>query len=134
MKQKFSLVILYLITCTLAAQTLKSDGYTISLNNIESESGTMTILETTYDYKQYTGMYTIEKGGAEIVQQSFSTLQLKKNAVSVNIKNKRGYGNTVSYDYDTKKMEYQYKKFKIKKPKNINDIILNAILIYVKAD
>mgnify|MGYP000359356568 CR=1 FL=1 len=36
---------------------------------------------------------------------------------NLNIKNKSGYGNTVTYYYDSKRMEYRYEKYKIKKPK-----------------
>ncbi len=134
MKQKISLVILCLIACTLSAQTLSSDGYTVTINNVKSETGTMNMGGTTYNYKEYTGNYVIEKDGLKIAKQSFSSLQLNDGAVNVNIKNKAGNGNTITYDYSTKRMEYQYNKFKIKKPKNTNDIILNAILIYAKAD
>ena len=134
MKQNAFLIILCLITSILSAQTLTSDGFIISISNIKSETGTTNMAGTTYNYNEYTGNYTIEKDGVLIAKQSFSSLQLNNGAVNVNIKNKAGYSNTVTYDYDSKRMEYRYEKYKIKKPKNTYDIILNAILIYAKTD
>jgi hypothetical protein len=136
MKLNASLLILCLISCSsVFAQQLKSKEYVVSISNVKMETGTMNPIGTkTYRYKRYTGNYVVNRKAVEIARQSFSTLQLDNGSVNVNITNKSGYGNTVTYNTKSKKMEYKYTNSKVKKPKNDRDIILAAIMTYFKAD
>ncbi|TDE53066.1 hypothetical protein [Flavobacterium sp. GT3P67] len=132
MKKHLLIVLLALITSSTFAQKLTSGNYTITISNIKSRSYTQDVFGEIKNVKEYIGNYTIEKSGEQIANQKFSTMQMEKDTMTLNIKDDDKSGNSLSYDFETKKYEIAGDEFKAKSSKDIDNIILSGILIYAQ--
>ena len=133
MKKQLLIALLSMIVYTkTTAQKMTSDNYTVSISDLKSREYTSEAFGTKHDIIEYIGNYTIEKNGNEIASQKFSTMQIDKSTFSINIRESETLGNSLSYDFDTKKYEFMGEERKAKKTKTIEDLILSGILIYAK--
>lgn len=81
---------------------------------------------------EYKGNYTIKKRGVIVKTQEFSTIQTNEDDLALFISENERSGNTLFYDFSTKKFEIAYEEYKAKKTKTTDDIILSGILIYAQ--
>jgi hypothetical protein len=132
MKKNLLITLLSLIVCTVSAQKLTSGDYTVTINNVKTRSYTQNVFGEKRDVKEYIGDYAIEKKGSQIANQKFSTMQMGKETLTLNIKEDEKSGNSLSYDFETKKYEIAGDEFKVKSSKDIDNIILSGILIYAQ--
>lgn len=133
MKKQLLIALLSMIVYTkTSAQKMTSDNYTVSISELKSREYTGEFMGTKHDIIEYIGNYVIEKNGEEIASQKFSTMQLGKGTFTINIQESETLGNSLSYDFDTKKFEFMGEERKAKKTKTTEDLILSGILIYAK--
>jgi len=87
--------------------------------------------------KRTEGTYKIKKGKTGLSAE-FSTLEFKKtktsikNFMNLKIKSKDGTGNTLTYDTDTKKYEWNAEVYNVADTGSIESIILAGLLIYAR--
>ena len=97
-----------------------------------SNHGVIPVFGEIKNVKEYIGNYSSEKSGDQIANQKFSTMQIAKESITLNIKEDEKSGNSLSYDFETKKYEIAGDEFKAKNSKVIDKIILNGMLIYAQ--
>lgn len=130
MKYYFLFVLLSFIISTSFAQKLESGDYTIRIKIEKRSEDNMS--------KTTEGTYTIKKGSTKL-SADFSTLEFKKtktsikNFMNLKIKDKDGSGNTLTYNTDTKKYEWNEELYNVADTGSIESIILAGLLIYAKA-
>ena len=135
MKKHFLLVLLSMIVATATAQQLSSGDYTVSISNLKTKNYTQqSVVDSSVrnNVEEYKGNYTIKKRGVVVKTQEFSTIQTDEDDLSLNISTSERSGNTLFYDFSTKKFEIAYDEYKAKKTKTSEDIILSGILIYAQ--
>jgi lipopolysaccharide export system protein LptA len=129
MKHYFLFVLLSFIVSTSFAQKLESGGYTIKIKIEKKSEDNMS--------NRTEGSYQIKKGSTKL-SADFSTLELKKtktsikNFINLKIKDKDGSGNTLTYDTDTKKYEWDGEVYNVADTGTMESIILAGLLIYAK--
>lgn len=67
--------------------------------------------------KEIKGIFTIKKNSTQTESPEFTFLQLSKTSATLNIKKDERLGNSLSYEYDTKKFELYGNEYKAKKTK-----------------
>ena len=120
---------------TASAQQLSSGDYTVSISNLKTRNYTrQSIVDSSKrnNVEEYKGNYTIKKRGVVVKTQEFSTIQTDEDDLSLFISDNERSGNTLFYDFSTKKFEIAYEEYKAKKTKTTDDIILSGILIYAQ--
>lgn len=133
MKKQLLIALLSMIVYSkTTAQKMTSGNFTVSISDLKSREYTGEIMGIKSDIIEYMGNYTIEKNGEEIANQKFSTMQLSKSTLTINIQQSEILGNSLSYDFNTKKYEFMGEERKAKKTKTTQDIILSGILIYAQ--
>lgn len=124
-----------MVVTTAAAQQLSSGDYTVSISNLKTKNYTQqSVVDSSVRNKvvEYKGNYTIKKRGVVVKTQEFSTIQTDEDDLSLNISASERSGNTLFYDFSTKKFEIAYEEYKAKKTKTSEDLILSGILIYAQ--
>ena len=133
MKKHFLIIFLSMIVYTkTSAQKMTSDNFTVSISDLKSREYTGEFMGKKHDIIEYMGNYVIEKNGEELASQKFTTMQIGKSTFTINIQESETLGNSLSYDFDTKKYEFMGEERKAKKTKTVEDLILSGILIYAK--
>jgi lipopolysaccharide export system protein LptA len=129
MKHYFLFVLLSLIVSTTFAQKLESGDYAIKIKIEKRSEDNMS--------NRTEGSYTIKKGSTKL-SADFTTLELKKtktsikNFINLKIMDKDGSGNTLTYNTDTKKYEWNEELYTVADTSTIESIILAGLLIYAK--
>lgn len=124
-----------MVVTTATAQQLSSGDYTVSISNLKTRNYTrQSVVDSSVinDVEEYKGNYTIKKRGVVVKTQEFSTMQTDKELLSLVLYESERSGNTLFYDFSTKKFDIAYEEYKAKKTKTSEDIILSGILIYAK--
>jgi hypothetical protein len=136
MKKYFIIAFVIFSALQMKAQSLTSKKYTVSITDIKTDNKTVNMGGGMIKHLNYEGYYTIVKDGKELIKQRFTAWQYTYNGVlvlNVNIKIFGEQGNTTSYSYDTKKINYHTKKnVKPKKSGTIKELILSSILVYAQ--
>lgn len=135
MKKHFLIILLSMVVATATAQQLSSGDYTVSISNLKTKNYTQqSVVDSSVrnNVVEYKGNYTIKKRGVVVKNQEFSTIQTDEDDLSLNISTSERSGNTLFYDFSTKKFEIAYEEYKAKKTKTSEDIILSGILIYAQ--
>jgi len=129
MKNYFLFVLFCFIVSTSSAQKLESGGYTIKIKIENRSEDNMA--------KRTEGSYKIKKGSTQL-SADFSTLEFIKtktsikNIMNLKIKDKDGFGNTLTYNIDTKKYEWNEELYNVDDTGSTESIILAGLLIYAK--
>jgi len=132
MKNLFiTICLLIAISFTVNAQQLSSGDYTVSISKL-TFSTVPEMFGNDFKGKKIEGVFTIKKKGTQTASQEFTFLQLFETSATLNLKENERSGNTLTYDYDTKKFEFAGNEYKAKKTKTNEDIILSGILAYAK--
>jgi len=135
MKKHFLIILLSMVVTTATAQQLSSGDYTVSISNLKTKNYTQkSVVDSSVRNKvvEYKGNYTIKKRGVVVKTQEFSTIQTDEDDLSLNISTSERSGNTLFYDFSTKKFEIAYDEYKAKKTTTSEDLILSGILIYAQ--
>lgn len=127
MKKLITICLFMAMNFSANSQTLKSGNYKISISDIVSEKNSI--------QSKYEGNYTITKKGILLANYTFSTLQMTKHLMVLHISTTiEGYGHSFSYNFDSKKYEWDGKEKKVKNYNNIEDLILQGILFYSEVE
>lgn len=132
MKKLLTICLLIATACTTNAQQLSSGIYTVSISKLTYSNISGDIYGNKYSGTQIEGKYTIKKNGTTMVSQDFTFMQLSEFTATLNLKENERSGNTLTYDYETKKFELAEEEYKAKKTKTKEDLILSGVLVYAQ--
>lgn len=104
MKKLLAIVVFFLAGITLQAQQLSSGDYTVSISKVTNSNISGEMIDNNFKGSQIEGTYTIKKKGSQIVSQKFTFLKLKDISITLNLEENERSGNTLEYDFDTKKI------------------------------
>lgn len=132
MKKHLLFVVLSMFAFTSTAQQLSSGDYTATISNLKTRSYTNTFFGRNDKVIEYIGDCTIQKKGAKIERYTFSTMLIGDDNLTLNVEIPDRGGNSLTYDFESKKFEIAGDEYKVKSSKNIEDIFLSGILIFAK--
>lgn len=129
MKKFLIIAFLSICACTnMIGQTVTSGDYKITVSDLQSKKYS----SDESKYIEYNGNYVIYKKGKEIARQKFSTLQIDKSIFTLNVKMDEDFGNSLAFDFETKRYEFMGEEHEITKYKTSEDLILSGFVVYLK--
>ena len=132
MKNLILVSLFTLLSFILPAQTLTSADYTVTISKLTSSINTGEMYGIKYSHDVIEGTYSIVKKGTLLIKQNFTYSKLNAEMSTLNIKDDDRSGNTLTYDFKSKKFEFAYEYYKAKNTNSTETIILSGILIYAK--
>lgn len=121
-----------LLSFALPAQTLTSGDYSVTISKLASSIISSEMYGKIYSLDIIEGTYNIFKKGTLLIKQKFTYSKVNAEMSTLSIRNDERNGNSLTYDFKSKKFEFAYEYYKAKITNSTENIILSGILIYAK--